>query len=154
MARLIKLMLLSVVFLFGMITLISLLIPSQVRISRAINVAARPAVIQKLVGDSTQWRVWHPGFSDSSRFEGIRIIPGKKDSSSWTFALQQGQKTPVWNGFQLHTYPGSDSATLQWYMDFHLRWYPWQKFGSLFYESMYGPLMEQGLTSLRQKSGE
>lgn len=34
-------------------------------------------------------------------------------------------------------------------MDFHLSWYPWQKFGSLLYESTYGAMMEKGLTNIK-----
>jgi hypothetical protein len=34
-------------------------------------------------------------------------------------------------------------------MDFRLRWYPWQKFGSLLYEDTYGTMMQQGLQKLK-----
>jgi hypothetical protein len=65
------------------------------------------------------------------------------------FQLQQPHKKPVINGWKIyHTAP--DSLTLQWYMDFHLRWYPWEKLGSLFYENTYGVMMEQGLTNLKR----
>jgi hypothetical protein len=35
-------------------------------------------------------------------------------------------------------------------MDFHLRWYPWEKFASLLLEKSYGPRMEQGLATLKR----
>jgi hypothetical protein len=35
-------------------------------------------------------------------------------------------------------------------MDFHLRWYPWEKFGSLLLEKSYGTKMEMGLMSLKK----
>jgi hypothetical protein len=46
---------------------------------------------------------------------------------------------------------GRDPATItvQWYTDFHLRWYPWEKFSSLLLEKTYGPPMEKGLSQLR-----
>ena len=42
-----------------------------------------------------------------------------------------------------------NSVTVQWYMDFHLRWYPWEKFSSLLLEKRYGPMMEKGLGNLK-----
>jgi hypothetical protein len=42
-----------------------------------------------------------------------------------------------------------NTVTVQWYMDFHLRWYPWEKFSSLLLEKRYGPVMEKGLGNLR-----
>jgi hypothetical protein len=35
-------------------------------------------------------------------------------------------------------------------MDFHLKWYPWKKFSSLFFENRYGVLMEQGLSHIKK----
>jgi hypothetical protein len=37
-------------------------------------------------------------------------------------------------------------------MDFKLKWYPWEKFKSLFYENFYGVQMEQGLSNLKELS--
>jgi hypothetical protein len=39
-------------------------------------------------------------------------------------------------------------------MDFDLKWYPWQKIGSLFYESNYGAMMEQGLHNIKEAIGK
>jgi len=150
MLRPVKLLLLSVLFIFGLITAISLLIPSRIRISRAINIAAAPANLDGLLRDTARWARWHPGFRDSSRAAGIIIREQQGGSGEWNFLLQQGNKPPVLNGFRLYTFPGSDSATLQWFMDFRLSWYPWRKFGSLFYENTYGSMMEGGLSALRE----
>ena len=42
-----------------------------------------------------------------------------------------------------------DSLTVQFYFDFHFKWYPWEKFTSLLYESQLGPVMEESLTDLK-----
>ena len=55
----------------------------------------------------------------------------------------------VISGFKTIRHSG-DSLTLQWYMDFKLKWYPWEKFRSLFYENIYGVQMEQGLSNLKE----
>jgi hypothetical protein len=57
---------------------------------------------------------------------------------------------PVATGWKTISYPNNDSVTVQWYMDFHLRWYPWEKFGSLLLEKSHGARMEQGLTNLKK----
>ena len=54
------------------------------------------------------------------------------------------------NGWKFISHAGSDSATLQWYIDFNLRWYPWEKFASLLFEKSYGAQMEQGLSNLKK----
>ena len=65
-------------------------------------------------------------------------------------ALQQAGKMPLINGWKIYHHPSTDSLTLQWYSDFHLKWYPWQKLGSLFYENTYGVMMEEGLGNLKR----
>ena len=67
----------------------------------------------------------------------IQAVWPKKDS---------GRSKSGWNVMKNGTPYG---YTVQWYMDFHLRWYPWEKFSSLLFEKRYGPLMEKGLTGLK-----
>ena len=147
--RLIKLALLSVFFLFLIITAFSLLIPSHVRISKAINLYASKDSVFSLV-NKERWPEWHPAYRrDSAKFPEINIISQNVSDSEIVMHLQQGGKRVVVNGWKLYDYVSTDSITLQWYMDFNLRWYPWQKFASLFYENTYGKMMEEGLTNLK-----
>jgi len=39
---------------------------------------------------------------------------------------------------------------VQWYFDFHLDWYPWQKFQSIIYDKQLGIPMENSLQQLKQ----
>lgn len=64
---------------------------------------------------------------------------------------QQKGKRLINTAWQLHTEHGKEYGTLQWYIDFHLPWYPWEKFGSLFYEGNYGRMMEQGLYNIKKE---
>ena len=66
--------------------------------------------------------------------------------------MKQGDKKPVTSTWQVYHHQSTDSLTLQWYMDFHLKWYPWRKFGALFYENTYGVLMQEGLDNIKQLS--
>lgn len=152
--RLIKLALLSIVFLFIVVTAISLLIPSHIRISKAVNIHAEKDSVMALVSDTANWKLWHPAFirSDSTPvFPAVHIVGRSQNDSETVLRLQQSGKPEVTNGWRIYNHPEVDSLTLQWYMDFHLKWYPWRKFASLFYENTYGVMMEQGLQNIRNR---
>lgn len=155
--RAIKLALLSVVFLFLIVTAISLLIPSNIRISKAINIHWQKDSIFKLVGDTSNWKQWHPAFiagASAPKFPTIQIVSRSQSDSEIVMHLQQPNKPKVINGWKIYTHQQVDSLTLQWYMDFHLQWYPWKKFGSLFFENTYGMMMEQGLENIKALSSK
>ncbi|RYY40928.1 MAG: hypothetical protein EOO08_04050 [Chitinophagaceae bacterium] len=151
--RIIKLGILSVFFLFLVWTLLSLMIPSDVRISKATNIAAQPATIWRLVNDSAQWRSWHPWFGDSSPVaKSVRFHWETRNDSISEVTLSHPGVRDLHNGFRLHRFEGADSLTLQWYIDFKLRWYPWEKFSSLFFENSYGNMMQTGLEKLKSEA--
>lgn len=151
--RVIKLAVLSFIFLFLIITAISLLIPSHIRISKAINLAPPKDSIFALIKDQKRWPQWHPAFMKkhtSDSLPPISVIQEAISDSEVIFSIRQENHRPVINGWKLYQYPSTDSVTLQWYMDFHMSWYPWEKFGSLFYENTYGVMMEQGLSDIKK----
>ena len=154
--RLIKLALISFVVFFGIITVMSLAIPSQIRISKAINVKAGTNEIFPLIKDQQTWPQWHPAFKEGNinqllQENKITLTPLVANDTLVTVQWQQEGNRPVINGWHMHEFAGADSSTLQWYMDFNLPWYPWHKFGSLFYEKTYGVMMEEGLQNLKEK---
>lgn len=145
--RIIKLGIISLVAFAMMITLISLFFPSHVRISKAINIGApADSVLRRL---QTMSR-WHPAYDSSGGLPdtvlaGNRISPGEID-----YTLLAEQNGSVRNGWKILSGLNPDSVTVQWYMDFKLRWYPWEKFSSMLFEGRYGPHMETGLGRLKQ----
>ena len=149
--RIIKLGLISFGFLFLLITLISLLFPSQIRLSRATNLPNDKAQIFAVLQNE---KAWHPAYTDSASRKAMaamkRTMLAQTDSTLIVQLQQEGRK-PVISGYELHGTPQSDSLTLQWYMDFRLSWYPWEKFSSLFYEKTYGVMMEKGLANIKQQ---
>lgn len=153
--RIIKLAIISFIFCFLLVTAMSLLVPSHLRLSKAINVKAGEDSIFALIQNKTQWPRWHPAFTGGVAVDsllqknGIVIKQAQKNDSLIRMEWQQGSKNPFYNTWQLHRYSYTDSVTLQWYMDVHLRWYPWEKFGSLFYEGTYGTMMQKGLENLK-----
>jgi hypothetical protein len=161
--RLIKLAIISVIVLFLVITAFSLFIPSRVRISRALKIGASPYEILDQVSDIRKWKGWYPGFdtiqfvaldSGGGRLTSVNaggksIIISETKNTEVVAQFGEGKGLPVNSGWRTLTFEGSDSTTVQWYMDFKLRWYPWEKFSSLTFEKLYGPRMEQGLSRLK-----
>ena len=159
--RLIKLAILSFLILFILVTVISLFIPSNIRISKATNFPADDTVAYTNINNLSKWRNWHPALKGLSENEirkvsgssiyvrgtTISILQRKNDEIVTEMVTNNGR--PIVSGFKTIRHPG-DSSTLQWYMDFKLRWYPWEKFRSLFYENIYGAQMEQGLNNLKE----
>ena len=155
----IRLGIISFFVFFGVVTAISLLVPSHIRLSKAINIAAPGDSILAMIKDTAQWHEWHPGFQQLGLEPTLQQnkLSLKKVAISDTlvsYSLQQPSKSSVINTWQLHEVAQADSITLQWFMDFKLKWYPWQKFSSLFYESTYGKLMEKGLNNIKKRAEE
>jgi len=152
--QLIKLGLISFIFLFLVITGISLLIPSHIRLSKAINMGGTNESILYYVRNKNTWPQWHPAFMQDStkRNKNLVITPRLDNDSEVAYQMQQPGTRPLISGWKVYHHASTDSLTLQWYMDFHLPWYPWQKFGSLLYEGTYGRMMEQGLNNLKKLS--
>lgn len=160
--RFIKLALLSFIFLFLLVTGISMLIPSHVRISKAVNMQADIDSLYREVSIINNWRNWHPALKNLPADEFIFLKNGgmnvKDDylkiiqlkSDEIIAEINKGEGRPIISGMKITSHTQTDSLTVQWYIDFRLRWYPWEKFRSLFYENIYGIQMEQGLANLKQ----
>lgn len=164
--RVIKLGLISVVVFALLITAFSFMFPSHVRISKAININASGDSVLNSINNVQVWKNWYPGFDTliiKPRDEKKSVVFNNKgietgvitiDSESHSEVVASigtnGNRTSI-NGWKIirDLYP--DSTTVQWYMDFHLRWYPWEKFSSMLLEKRYGPLMERGLGQLKQQ---
>ena len=158
--RIIKLGLISLLVLGIMVFLLSLLIPSHVRISRAMNIATnKDSVMNKLV-DIRQWEQWNEMINNPALgekhyseklFKGgdleVRVISVSPDSviTNW----KHGQSETIHSGFNL-VQSLSDTTVVQWYFDFHLKWYPWEKFGSIIFDQQLGPPMERSLGNLKR----
>ncbi len=157
----IKLAFISAIVFFFIITGISLFIPSHIRISKAVDINTSKANLKEQLSNATNWKNWYPGADSASLYfingevKGMTtksrqslIIKGVNDSAVIVETIRANNKTGSmgWNFFEAST---PNAVTVQWYMDFHLRWYPWEKFSGIMFEKRYGPLMEQGLKKLK-----
>ena len=150
--RIIKLAIISFVFLFLLITGISLFIPSNVRISKAINIKAEKDSLFALIQDTGKWYRWHPAYQQThinTLQNKIIITPLVSNDSLIAMQINLPGKKLINSSWQVYHNSLRDSLTLQWYMDFNLKWYPWEKFSSLLYEEKYGTMMQTGLSNLK-----
>jgi hypothetical protein len=158
--RFLKLGLISIVALFGIILLISLLLPSHIRISRAIDISAPAEKISPLLTDIKKWEQWNEYVrayhnriveTDMMKADEIAIFITSQKKNLVTADWQQPSGTKFSSGYTIigndnkHTY-----STVQWYFDFHVKWYPWEKFQSIVYDQQLGPVMEKSLANLKQ----
>ena len=165
--KIFRLLFFSLVILFLLVTAISLFIPSRVRISKAIDIAAACPEVWQPIEDMRRWAEWNPFLSQDSQGD-VRYsgnpgdIPSAMDlngtSIRWkenaadnrTAVMQKGQGRSIGTGWQCISQSADGPVTLQWYMDFELRWYPWEKFASILFEKSYGLRMDAGLRNLKK----
>jgi hypothetical protein len=162
--RLIKLVIISIIILFLLVTVISLFIPSQIRISKAVDINSSRENVMLQIANPVQWKNWYPGadslelYYTEGEVKGVvldsslqrRILIREKNDSS-VIAVFSGPGTrEIVSGWKIITGNDPGLVTVQWWMDFKLRWYPWEKFSSLFFENIYGAEMEKGLDKLKQ----
>jgi hypothetical protein len=161
--KIFRLLFFSVLFLFLLVTGISLFIPSHIRISKAINIAASADTVLSQINEPVKWKNWFPGLESSTLFYEAGVVKGViiSDSSQQYIRITEKKKDEVItelmsgskkiiSGWKVISYAQPGSTTLQWYMDFKLRWYPWEKFSSLLFEKSYGLKMEQGLNNIKK----
>lgn len=167
--RIIKLGIISFIFFFLLITGFSLFIPSRVRVSRALNTGVvKDSVFQHYVANLAQWKRWNAGFDslvpgENETLTG-RITTGRINETNISMTYEGDSivmvtyeapgKKSVREVFRKIEHPVQDSVTIQWYKDFRLRWYPWEKFSGLTFEKRYGTGMEAGLSRLAALAGK
>jgi hypothetical protein len=156
--KFIRFVVISLLVLFIIITSISLFIPSHVRISKAINIKTACDSIWAPIDNFKRWKDWNSFISNSPAVivSSDTVIKAGSVTIKWLSKYGKEHEAEmkseagrtVRNGFLC--IDQRDSITIQWYMDFHLRWYPWEKFGSLMLEKTYGSRMEESLSNLKK----
>lgn len=139
--RIVKLAIISFIVIFVILFLISLMIPATVRTSRAVNIEAPKSNVYPLLADTSNWSKWN-----SLKNERIRISVLPSDSNLLKTKWSYGSRT-IYSFYRIERL--GDVTVVQWYFEFPLKWYPWEKFGSITFEKQFGPPMEQSLINLR-----
>jgi hypothetical protein len=160
--RLIKLAIISAIVLFTLVFLMSLLIPSHVRISRAVNIPGQQAHIMARLSNLDDWRSWNEVVKNAGKLEyrgpeqklsgeklEISLARTTTDSIFTVWTNQHGKQIAG----VLCTQQEGGITIVQFYFDFHQRWYPWEKFASINLDKQWGPPMEKSLENLKKIFG-
>ena len=157
--RFIKLALISAVILSIVIYLFSLIIPSRIRISRAIDISVSRDSLLPAIADLRQWKQWNelvnnPDLTNKQFNEAVfssnqlKVVRQAQEGDTLFTSWQQQPARTLASGF---TWTSSNGQlVLQWYFDIKLNWYPWEKFGSIVFDKQLGPPMEKSLGNLKK----
>lgn len=156
--KLIRLAIISVVILFVLASVMGMLLPSNVLVSRAVNLNAPKDSIMPYIKDIHQWRAWiegmeHPSVkiysaTDADLGETKVKITGISDTvivSSWTGRGGNVQTSTL----RLITTQQQKLTIVQWQFEQKLKWYPWERLGSIMNDKILGTMMEKNLNSLK-----
>ena len=168
--RLIKAFLAGAIGLFVVITLLSLLIPSKVKVSRTtlINNTTRAKVFEQ-VSNLSNWKNWHPVFKNSDGKMNViteastgnssaeiiygdksaRLVVTSADSNSIKFILQSPGENEIQNELIISSIPQQANVQVEWRALNKLKWYPWEKFYGIFVDKLTGPGYEAALNELK-----
>ena len=155
--RILKLFIISVIVLFLILTAFSSLLPSQVRISRATDITASSQLVRLQLEELKEWEHWNEYvMALPQKTITVDSIYSKELSVSIIDTSQELIKTK-WRQQNGKAFPGifrlidhGSVTTVQWYFEFKLKWYPWEKFGSIIYDKQLGPFMEKSLNNLKR----
>lgn len=141
MIRVVKLALISAIVIFCILTAISLMIPSTVRISRAVNIEAEKNEVYPLLADTANWNGWNDLKNDRISIQ-LKSADSNLIHSSWSYGGRTFESF-----YRLEKI--RDITVVNWYFDVRLKWYPWEKFASITFEKQFGPHMESSLAKLK-----
>lgn len=167
--RLFKGFIFALTGLFIMITLVSLLIPSTVVVTKGVEVHADRKMVFNELTDLRNWKHWHPVFhADSSGLHYSTDPMHINSYCSWnssgrsnklvitaitddalTIVLQRQGEHEVINTITILPLAGSNNMQVEWRAVTHLKWYPWEKFYGIFIEKVTGQGYESALNGLK-----
>jgi hypothetical protein len=154
--KLIKLALISALLLSVLVTAISLLFPSTVIVSRAIEVNSTSEKIAFYAADLNQWSAWMSDWKQNEvRLQNDTALIGtqmihfesKTDSSVNYQWIATGQAPYI---VKIEWFPlEKGNYVIHWTFEQHVSWYPWEKFQTLLNEKLLGGKMEMELQNLQ-----
>jgi hypothetical protein len=166
--RFFKLILISIVFLCIAVLFVFSLFPSHIRLSRVIEIHTSKEKIHAIINDCNTWGHWNEFInppntkkiiSDPSagagafiESDGMRVTIITTTLDSITMRWVQKDRQEFSGGFNI-VQSRDESVIIEWYFNFHFKWYPWEKLGSMFYDKQLGPVMEKSLINLKNYTG-
>jgi hypothetical protein len=162
-----------IIFLLGIfiiIFLLSLLLPSNVTITKSVDINASAAKVKDQIVDFEEWKNWYPAFKDKNISliknpathhhlpsvtledkKGKSITLDIIDTSKQTIIinLQSSSSTEV--NYQFILIPKINNQTqLTWNVNIKLGWLPWKKMEGILLDKFSGSQYENALNELKK----
>lgn len=151
-----------------MLSLLSLLLPSKISVTKSIGINAPRADVYKYVNDFHKWPEWFlPMEKDSSvqitykndnssvtlkDTKGVELVFKKIPSTADTInvALKSNSSADVFYQFILIP-QNTENTQVVFNINTYFKWYPWEKIKGLFLDKMTGPMYQKSLYQLEKK---
>ncbi len=157
--KFIRFVLISIVAMFVIASLIGMLLPADVLVSRAVDVNAPRDSIMQYIKSLEEWKGWIGGMRDPSikihtstnaDLNGTQVhIERVTDTTVQTSWLLKNGNTQL-STIHLIGNPSQNKTIVQWQFEEKLKWYPWEKLGSMMNDKILGPMMEINLNNLKK----
>jgi hypothetical protein len=157
-----KLILGSLIIFSLVILFLFALFPSDISISRVVQINSQQETVRKKIVDLREWKTWNEmlltQFSGINASDELDSALMKRGNISVEIS-SAGQDTIItrWKNGQ-RSFTGNYILTrmngetvLEWSLHFHINWYPWEKLASMFYDKQLGTSMENSLLKLKNE---
>jgi hypothetical protein len=158
--RFFKLAVISVIVIFVILTAMSSLLPSQILVSRAVDIKGSSSQIRENLFQLKNWQKWMTDAQGNKTqhyygaYSNVVIIgtttitvTSKTDS---TLVTEWSSSKTMKGTFRIINHHRPDSLiTVQWQMEQDVKWYPWEKFASITKDELWGGSMEKSLENLK-----
>lgn len=145
------------------LTLFSLIMPSSVSAVRNIGIISSRDSINAMIKDLPGYPQWYPGMRGNHP-----VVAGDGKSISWKagermnklsvvnvdtnairLKLESGKNEPVISDIYTTIYENEPGVNVEWRVHSKVKWYPWERFGGIFFDQVSGPTMLAGLENLK-----
>jgi len=149
--RAFKFGLISILIIFLLLTAIGSLMPSEVVVTRSIHINKPADSIAPYIDNYDNWNQWMQG----AKTNDIKVI--SKDNITAYFGTMVIKRTDKKNYTWMHEWksrtltqqsvftlvPVHQSSDVEWKFQQHVKWYPWEKLGSIMNDKIIGQSLEQ-----------
>jgi hypothetical protein len=156
--KLLRLAFFSILSLFAIASLIGIMLPANALVSRAINITAPKDSIIPHIKDIERWKGWMDGMQQASvnltsashadlagTIVDITSVTDSTIVSSWKTKSGNVQTSTV----RVIGDSSQQVTIVQWQFEQKLKWYPWERLGSMMNDKILGAMMEKNLANLK-----
>ena len=162
--RVIKLAIISIVVLFGLISVVGMFFSPYVNVVRQVEINAPGDSVYNKIADLVQWQSWMIDstrnvqvLSAQTKGKGAKMkigtnevtITGTSDSS--VSSVWKSERGVIRNSEIILLPDNNPNFTkVQWSFQQTLKWYPWERIGAVMSEKILGPALDSSLANLKR----